>query len=143
MVKTKPIDVVKKKWADRASVAGDDYKFGVQNPKRDWARATEEAFDAWTKGIQEAIAEKRFVGGVRKAGTEKWQKKAIEVGADRYTTGVRAAVDEYEAAMSEVLRVIEGVSLPPRGPKGDPKNIERVKAVADALHKFAIARKKA
>lgn len=143
MVRTKPIDVVQKKWADRASVAADDYKFGVQNPKRDWQKATEAAFDAWTKGIQAAIAEKRFIGGVRKAGTEKWQRKAVEVGADRYTSGVRAAVDEYAAAMSEVLRVIEGVDLPPRGPKGDPRNIERVARIADALHKFAIGRKKA
>jgi len=143
MVKVKPIDMVVKKWQERASVATDDYKFGIENPKVDWASATEKAFDAWQKGVQAAIAEKRFVGGVRKAGTEKWKRKALEVGADRYATGVRAAVDEYQSAMAEVLRVIEGVTLPERGPRGDPKNIERVKAIADALHKYAIAKKKA
>jgi len=143
MVKVKPIDVVVKKWQERASVASDDYKFGIENPKRDWASATERAFDAWQKGIQQAIAERRFVGGVRSAGSEKWRKKALEVGADRYATGIRAAIDEYNAKMSEVLRVIEGVTLPERGAKGDPKNIERVRAIADALHKYAIAKKKA
>jgi len=143
MVKTKPVDLVVKKWQERASVATDDYKFGVMNPKKDWATAAEAAFDAWAKGVQTAIAEKRFVGGVRKAGTEKWRRKAVEVGADRYAPGIRAAADEYAAAMTEVLRVIEGVDLPPRGPKGDPRNYERVVKIGDALHKWAIARKRA
>ena len=143
MVKTKPIDVVRRKWEERATVAADDYKFGVQNPKRDWAKATEDAASAWEQGIQAALREKRFVGGVRKAGTDKWQKKAVEVGADRFASGVRAAVDEYERAMGEVLRVIEGVSLPERKARGDPANIQRVAAIADALHKYAIAKKKA
>ena len=142
-MKTKPIDRVVKKWQERASVAADDYEFGVQNPKVDWQAATEAAHDAWVKGVQDAIARKAFIGGVRAAGTEKWRRKAVEVGKDRYSSGVRAAVDEYNAAMSEVLRVIEGVSLPARGPKGDPKNIDRVRAIADALHKWKLSKKRA
>ena len=142
MVRTKPIDIVVKKWKDRASVATDDYVYGVQNPKQDWQKATLDASKAWEDGIRAAITEKRFEGGVRAAGTEKWQRGALEKGAARFADGVTKAVDEYSAKMGEVLRVIEGVSLPPRGPRGDPKNIERVKAIADALHKFAIAKKK-
>jgi len=142
MVKVKPIDIVAKKWTSRASVATDDYRYGVQNPKEDWQRATENAFDRYVKGVQEAIADKRFVGGVRSAGTEKWQKKALEVGADRYATGVRAAVEEYAQRMQEVLSVIEGIKLPERGPRGDPKNIERVAAIAKTLHEWKKAKKK-
>jgi len=140
MVKTKPIDKVTKKWQERASVATDDYKFGVENPKRDWAKATEESAGAWEQGVQQAIREKRFVKGVRSAGTEKWQKRASEKGAVRYADGIRTAVDEYERKMAEVLRVMEGVDLPPRGPRGDPRNIERVARIADALHKWKIAK---
>jgi len=142
MVKVKPIDVVRRKWEERASVAVDDYKFGIQTAE-DWAAAAERAYDRWAKALQAAIAEKRYVGGVRAAGTEKWKKKALEVGADRYASGVRAATDEYARKMSEVLRVIEGISLPEKGPKGDPKNIERVRIVAETLHKWAMAKKKA
>jgi len=141
MVKVKPIDIVARKWQERASVATEDYKYGIQTAE-DWAAAAERAYDRWAKALQAAIAEKRYVGGVRAAGTEKWKRKALEVGADRYTSGVRAAVDEYQKVMAEVLRVIEGVTLPEKGPKGDPKNIERVRVVADALHKWALARKK-
>jgi len=142
MVKVKPVDRVVKKWEERASVATDEYKAGVENPRQDWAKATEDAFPAWQTAIQEAIRNKTFIGGVRKAGTDKWRKGALEKGADRYSSGVRAAVDEYRDAMGEVLRVIEGVTLPARGPKGDPKNYDRVKAIGDALHKYKVAKKK-
>jgi len=142
MVKTKPIDIVVKKWEERASVATDDYRFGVENPKQDWQAATLGAAKAWEDGVRQAITEKRFEGGVRAAGTQKWQKGALEKGATRYADGIRKSVDEYSAKMAEVLRVIEGVKLPERGPRGDPKNIQRVAAIADALHKWAIARKK-
>ena len=142
MVKTKPIHVVKKKWIERASIAADDYKTGIETAE-DWASATEKAAKRWQDGVTAAIRENRFVGGVRAAGTEKWKKKALEVGASRYPDGIRAAETEYEKAMAEVLRVIEGVTLPERGPRGDPKNYDRVKAIGDALHKWAIAKKKA
>jgi len=142
MVKTKPIDVVARKWLARASVATEDYKIGVQNPKQDWATAAANAFDAWAAAINEAIADRRFVGGVKKAGTEKWRTKALEVGASRYAPGISAASQDYAAAMSEVLRVLEGISLPPRGPTGAPQNYERVKVIGDTLHKFAVAKKK-
>ena len=143
MVKTKPIDVVSKKWVEKASGATDDYRYGISNPKVDWQEATEKAFNRWQAGIQQAIANKTFIGGVRKAGTAKWQERAKEVGATRYSEGVRTAEDDYREAMSEVLRVIEGVTLPEKGPKGDPRNYERVKAIGDALFKWKLARKKA
>ena len=143
MVKTKPVDIVVKKWEERASVATDDYRFGVENPKEDWQTATLKQAKAWEDGVRQAITEKRFEGGVKAAGTEKWRKGALEKGAARFADGIRKAVDEYREAMAEVLRVIEGVKLPERGPRGDPKNYARVQAIGDALHKWSIARKKA
>jgi len=142
MVKVKPTDVVVNKWKARASVATEDYKYGIQNPKQPWSKAAESAFDAWQAGVQEAIADRRYVGGIRRAGDAKWSKKALEVGASRYAPGITAATEEYRAAMGDVLKVIESVSLPPRGPRGSAANYERVKIIGDTLHKFALARKK-
>jgi len=142
MVKVKPVDVVVNKWKARASVATEDYKFGIQNPKQPWSKAAEAAFDAWQTGVQEAIADRRFVGGVRRAGDAKWARKALEVGAARYAPGVTAATEDYRAAMSEVLKVIEAISLPARGPRGAAANYERVKVIGDTLHKYALAKKK-
>jgi len=142
MVKVKPVDVVVNKWKARASVATEDYKYGIQNPKQSWQKAAESAFDAWSAGVQAAIADKSFVGGVRKAGDAKWSRKALEVGAARYAPGITAASADYSAAMGEVLKVIESVSLPPRGPRGSPQNYDRVKAIGDTLNKYRLAKKK-
>lgn len=143
MVKTKPLEKVVAKWQARATAAVEDYRFGIENPKVDWATAAAAAQAAWAQGVQQAAAEGRFAGGVKKAGTEKWKRKALEVGAARYASGVAAAVTDYANAIADVLRTIEGISLPPRGPRGDPRNYERVKVIGDTLHKVFTAKKKA
>jgi len=135
VVAIKPLDVIVDKWKRRASIAGPDYEAGVRAPKEDWATATAGAEDAWEGGVQAAVAEKRFMKGATKAGTAKWQRKAIELGVKRYPEGVNVAVDDYKAGFGPFAEEISKVTLPERGPKGDPRNIERVKVIADALHK--------
>ena len=122
------------KWVRRAGQAGNDYKTGVQNPRKNWAEATSEASEAQAAGVQQAISEGRFTKGVQKAGNSKWQRKATSVGATRYGPGVAAAKSDYEAGFAPFASVIQGVTLPPRGPKGDPRNYERVQQIGDALH---------
>jgi hypothetical protein len=122
------------KWAERAGVAANDYKAGVQSPRRDWATATAEAADAQAAGVQQAISEGRFQKGVTDAGTGKWQQKAIAVGAVRFGPGVAAAKADYEAGFTPYAQVIQSVTLPPRGPKGDPRNYERTQMIGEALH---------
>jgi len=142
MVKVKPLDIVTKKWQSRAAGAVEDYKLGIQNPKVPWQTAAENAFDAWSQGVQQAITDKRYVGGVRAAGNAKWQNRALVLGASRYPEGIRVGVEEYSKKMGEVLRVIEGVALPPRGPRGSDANFERVKSIGKTLHEWKIAKKK-
>ncbi|MCD6094171.1 MAG: hypothetical protein J7J51_05240 [Candidatus Omnitrophica bacterium] len=133
MVKTKPIDLVVRKWKDRASIATEDYKAGVLNPRREWEEGAKSANDAWKAGIQDAIARDAYVKGVE-GKNEKWKRKASTVGATRYAQGVAAGVDEYKAKMSKVLSIIGAIELPPRGPRGAEQNYERVKAIGKALH---------
>lgn len=122
------------KWVRRAGQASNDYKLGVQSPRRQWAEATAEAAEAHSAGVQQAISEGRFEKGVQKAGNSKWQRKASSVGATRFGPGVAAAKADYEAGFAPYVSIIQGVSLPPRGPKGDPRNYERTKLIGDALH---------
>jgi hypothetical protein len=123
------------KWARRAGAATQDYTAGVQNPRVDWAAATTAAADNQAKAIQQAIAEKRFQKGVQAAGTGKWASKAVSKGAARFAPGVAEAAGDYEKAVAPYLSVIESTQLPPRGPKGDPANIQRVAVLAAALNK--------
>ena len=51
MVKTKPVDVVVDKWRRRAEVASDDYKTGIQNPRRAWSEGSLAAKEAGAAGV--------------------------------------------------------------------------------------------
>ena len=134
MLKLKPISEIASKWARRASAAGPDYEAGVRSPKVDWATATAAADTAYQAGVQDAIGRGAFAKGVREAGTEKWSRKTLEVGPGRYPTGVNAGAPDFTAAFGPYRDALERIALPPRGRRGDPANIERVRTIADALH---------
>lgn len=134
MPQVKPVSQAADKWTRNAGAAATDYKSGVQNPRKSWAQATADAADAQAAGVQEAISDGRFERGVQNAGDEKWKKKAVNVGATRYGPGVAAAKADYERGFSPFASVIESVTLPPRGPAGDPRNYDRPRAIGEALH---------
>lgn len=129
-----PVATSADKWVRRAGQAGPDYTRGVNNPRTPWAEATAAAVDAQSAGIQQAIANGSFVKGVQKAGNAKWQRKAAGLGAARFGAGVADAQPDYVSGFTPYAAVIQGITLPPRGPKGDPRNYERTKIIGDALH---------
>jgi len=135
MVKIKPLDVIVDKWRRRAEAASEDLRMGIETTDKDWASEAAKAEGAWQAGVQAAIARKAFSTGVRKAGTPKWRRKALEVGVPRYATGVAAAVEDMKSGFAPYHEVIARISLPPRGPRGDPKNWERSKVIGMALYK--------
>ena len=135
-LQVKSADAVAKKWATRAGAAGADYASGVNGTTKDWASDTAAAAPAWAAGVQTAAANGSFAKGVNAAGTQKWKTKAANVGAARYPQGVAAATPYYQAGITSVLQVLSGITLPARGPKGDPGNLNRVTIVAQALRKM-------
>lgn len=111
-----------------------DYANGVKNPKVDWKTATANAQDSYAQGVQDAIGRGAFAKGVNKAGTAKWQDKAVNLGTTRWGAGVTAAQGDYATGFAPYQAVISGTDLPPRGPKGDPRNFDRVVRLGTALH---------
>ena len=134
MARIKSISEIAKKYSEVTPGRTAYYKSGIEHPKKDWEDETAGAEDAFEAGIADAISRKAFGSGVRDAGTEKWKRKALEVGVSRWGPGVRAAGDDYSKGFAPYRDVIEGVTLPPRGRKGDPRNYERVTAIGKALH---------
>lgn len=134
MANIKSLDRIKSKWKRVASAAQTEYEEGVKNPRADWADAASKAETAYEQGIQTAIGRKAFGKGVRNAGTAKWQQNAIEKGPQRFSQGVSLAEDAYETGFAPYREVISRLALPARGAKGDPKNVQRVAAIAKALH---------
>ena len=138
-IQIKSVDAIASKYASRGAAAGADYAAGVASPRQDWQAATVAAENTYAQGVQTAIGNKSFSKGVNAAGTAKWQRKAASVGAQRYPTGVTAAKSDYQNGVAPYLQVIAGLTLPPRAPKGDPSNINRVSAIAQALRAKKLA----
>jgi len=134
MPKVKALSDIKDKWKRRTENAGEEYKFGVQNPSKDWATETSNAEAAYEAGVRDAMTKKLFGKGVKKSGTANWQKNAIEKGPDRFASGVALADNKYAAGFEPYRTVIEQTNLPERGRRGDPKNMQRSINMAKALH---------
>lgn len=123
------------KFADVTPGRTAEYEFGVKNPRRDWETATGAAEPAYEQGVTQGIAKKRYGKGVKKAGSAKWAKGAIEKGTTRWGPGVTLAKDDYAKGFAPYHDEIEKVTLPPRYPRRDPRNLKRVEAITTALGK--------
>lgn len=133
MANIKSLDQSSDKWARRSSVAGVDYQFGVQNPRRPWVDASLSAEANYRAGVTAAANAGRFAAGIKSAGEEKWRGRSVKVGPGRFAEGVAVAKPDWEQGFKPYQEVISSVSLPPRGPKGSPQNLQRVQAIATAL----------
>jgi len=129
----KNIASIASKWARVTPQRSADYEAGVKDPIRDWATNTGAANESYKAGVQAAISKDLFKKGVAKAGTEKWKRRATEVGPARFSQGVQVAQPDYEKGFAPFREVIEKTTLPPRFAKGDPRNIDRVRVMATAL----------
>lgn len=137
-LRVKDIAAAAAKFVARAGVAAGDYTKGIQAAP-DQAAAAAAAAPAWAAGIQTAITNNSFAKGVTKAGDSKWRTAASTKGAQRYPGGVAAASPAYVAGFQPFLQVLSGLTLPPRFPRGDPRNADRSTMVQQALNKARVA----
>lgn len=95
-------DQVVRKFQQRISAAGPDYTFGVQNPTRPWVEGYTAASKRMESELQRALSEGRHIRGAR-AKADKWQARAIEVGAQRFTAAANVAARGFEAVAGDIL----------------------------------------
>jgi len=133
MAEIKSLSAIRDKWTRVTPGRIEDYKIGVKNPKRDWEQETIGAKDNWKSGVDQAAAKDLFAKGVQEAGTKKWQDKALTKGPGRFAEGVYIAGPDYERGFAPFREAIARVDLGPRFPRRDPRNLERVRRVVEAL----------
>lgn len=133
MAYIRSIDQIAKKFATVTPGRTEDYRMGVENPRKDWATATAASEAAYESGVTQGIAKKRFGKGVKAAGTPAWQEGAVNKGTTRWGPGVTLAQDKYARNFAPYRDAIERVALPPRYARRDPRNLQRVKAIVDGL----------
>ena len=139
MAEVKSGGEIARKWAEVTPNRRDEYESGVQNPRRSWQGATQQAESRYEQGVQDAISNKSFGKGVGKVSDQQWQQATVQKGASRWGAGVRIAQDDFQSGFEPYRQVIENTQLPPRKSAGSPENIERVKAVANALHQKKVS----
>jgi len=127
------IDWIAKKWALVTPMRADDYAAGIASPKTSWVQATANAEKAYEDGLAKSIQRKAFSKGVKKAGDDKWMRKASINGVRNWGPGVQEAEGDYAAGFAPYQAAIAACVLPPRYARRDPRNLARVKAIVDAL----------
>lgn len=135
MTAVKSTAAVAEKWARVTPQRSEDYKLGVQNPRTPWAASAGAASERYKTGVQESIARNGYQKGVQAAGDQKWQQKSLAKGPSRFAEGVAISAPEYQQAVQPYLDTIAATTLPARFAKGDPRNLERVRVLSQALRK--------
>lgn len=133
MAEIKSLANITDKWTRVTPSRTEDYKLGIQNPRRDWETETIAGKENWKAGVDAAAAKGLFVKGVTQAGSKKWRDHALKKGPGRFAEGVYLAGPDYEAGFKRYHDAISRVDLGPRFPTRDPRNLERVKKIVDAL----------
>lgn len=135
MAEIKSIGAIQEKWGRVTPTRTEDYTSGIKSPKRDWATAAGGAKESHKAAMTTAAQNDSYAKGVAKAGTAKWQDKAIKKGPSRFAEGVIVGAADYGAAFQPYADTIKATTLPPRFPAGDLRNLDRVKTMSQALRK--------
>jgi len=135
MAEIKSIQAIQEKWGRVTPQRSEDYALGIKNPKRDWAQAASAAKESHKAAMAAAGQNDSYVKGVNKAGSARWQEKAIKKGPSRFAEGVVVGAADYGTGFAPYADVIKATTLTPRFPRGDIRNLDRVKVMSQALRK--------
>lgn len=111
-----------------------DYTAGIAaTAPAEFESAAIAAADTYAAGVQQAIGENRFAEGLGGSGA-RWRRKSETLGSQRFPTGVAGARDDMAAGVAPYVQELQGITLDPRRPRGDPANLQRVAVIAQRLN---------
>ena len=134
-ITVKSAQAIADKWAEVTPARAGYYEAEAPAAGAEWEANTVAAGGTYKAGVSVAGIEKRFIGGVRRAGAEKFARKVRDVGVSRYGPGVAAAKADMAKGVADYVAVLEGLEIPDRGPRGSVANYAIVEKVGSALHK--------
>jgi len=133
MANIKSLDRIAAKYGSVTPQRSQDYADGIANPRRSWSQGALAAEQAFKEGVTAAATAGRFGKGVRAAGDGKWLDGATKKGVQRWGPGVQMGQDRYQQGFAPYASAIGSATLPPRYKRRDPRNLERVRAVVEAV----------
>ena len=111
MAEIKSTAAIQEKWGRVTPQRSEDYALGIKSPKRDWAKAAGDSKESHKAAMVQAGQNDSYAKGVAKAGTAKWQAKAILKGPGRFAEGVIVGAADYGAAFRALRRRDQGNNL--------------------------------
>ena len=138
-MKIKPLESIVKKWTEVTPGRAAYYEEGTAGKGGAWEAGAKAGEGNWKTGVAAAAAAGLFGKGVVKAGASKYEAGIRDKGISRWPSGVAVGGDNYSKGFSPFQSALASLKLPPKGPKGDPKNLERVRAVMTTLRAKKVA----
>jgi len=135
----KSVEEAGSKWAEETPRRAAYYEKYTPAAASKWEANTTAAATTYKAAVTAPDIDKRFSGGVKRAGAAKFSRKVTAVGVARFGPGVTAAAPDYRERVAPYLEEIAKTDLPERKARGDPANLARVEKIATALHKKRIA----
>lgn len=130
---------VASKWAAVTPGRSAYYEAGASVAGSKWETNAKAASGTFQAAVTAGGIGQRFKGGVGRAGAAKYERKVKAVGVARFSAGIPAAEEDMASGVAPFLDTIAATDIPARKPRGDPGNIERVRALATALYKKRLA----
>jgi len=123
------------KWSRNASAAATEFAANAQAAADKWGVATRASGGNFRQAISAGNIQAKFERGVAKAiQLGRFAKKLAAVGSGRYSEGVGTAQSDWAQGFEPYHSALQTVTLPPRAPRGDARNYERVKAIGQTLN---------
>jgi len=132
---------VSKKWVEVTPGRQGYYESGVKGAGADWEKGASDGVVAWKSAISAANIDKMMLGGIKRAGAEKYTRKAGGVGVTHFSSGVSAGQPDFEKGMGPVLDAEAKVDKPARFPRGNTANRRRSEVFQEALTKMRAAQR--
>lgn len=139
-IAVKDVNAAAEKYKTRGQAAAGDYAKGVQGAGGRWQSGAAASEDAYNQGVQEAMARNAFAKGIQSSGGAYYEERAKTLGAQRFGPGVAAGAGNWAEGFGPYAQTLASMNLSPRGPKGDPRNIERAREVITAMRAKKVAR---
>lgn len=135
MVQMKSLEAIQEKYSRVTPERRVDYEKGISSPRRPWKASAKAGVATYKAAITESIAKDMYNKGLDKVSDADWSGPALEMGPGRFAEGTMKAGPKYGKGYAPIAAAIKAVTLQPRFPRGDLRNLKNVELVSQAARK--------
>jgi hypothetical protein len=138
MAQMKSLEAIQEKYSRVTPDRRVDYEKGIRSPRRPWKASAVAAVGTHKAALQEVISKDLYAKGLAKVNDSDWQTPSIDLGPGRFAEGTAKAGGKYAKNFAPIAAAIKAVTLQPRFPRGDLRNLKNVELVSQAARKAAV-----